>query len=188
MGRDSSPWNSSALPFLLVLGLAGLGLLALFYFWYGLLRPDSLGALSLPLVACIAGAAATFNPCALPALPAFLALVSSGDPRRRPGRAIKSAAAGAGAIALVVLLGLLVAALGEGLRPLVRAQFRWVQLAAGLALVLLAGLHLLGRTAHLPLMSRVMDSGQRLWEYTLRHPTPGGSFLFGGGFVLVGVG
>lgn len=89
---------------------------------------------------------------------------------------------------MVLLLGLFLAAFGEGFKPFVFENYRWVQLAIGTTLIALAGLHLLGRTARLPLTGRVMDTGHQLWERVIRDPTRGGSFIYGAGFVLVGVG
>jgi len=178
---------TNLLAFVSFLVLSAVGITALLLFWNALLKPSDLGALSLPLVAITAGMAATFNPCALPALPAFLTRMS-GEEAARSRHATVSLFAGLGAFALVLLLGLLVAALGEGLKPYVREHFRWAQLAVGATLILLAGLHLLEQTARLPLVGRIMDKGHQIWEWVIRSPTPEGSFAFGAGFVLVGVG
>ncbi len=51
----------------LLLAVVAGGVLALLYFVKELLRPGDLNALTLPLVALVAGIAAVFNPCAMPA-------------------------------------------------------------------------------------------------------------------------
>lgn len=183
--------------------LAAIGIFALLYFWTQLLKPGNLGTLSLPVVAFVAGLAATFNPCALPALPAFLTLMSAGDMpsptssrmqrKTRGGNLGRSRLAldlstGLGAIALVLLLGLLVSLLGESTKAFVRDNFRWVQLSVGLFLVVIAGLHLLGQTTRLPFVAPLVAKGHQIWEDAVRDPSPRGGFLFGAGYVLVGVG
>jgi len=170
---------SAAAPALLVL-LAGVGVLTLLYFFHALWFGHNLGALSLPLLALVGGTAATFNPCALPALPGFLAL---GTQDRRPG---PSVAAAIGAIAVVFVLGAFVAAVGVEVQDLVAPRFRGLQLAAGLLLVLLAGLHLMGQAHRLPLVSPLTALGSRIWEKALARPSWPSSVLLGAGFVAVG--
>jgi len=176
-------------PVVLLVALVAGGVLALLYFWSQLLKPDELGLASLPLVAFIAAVASTFNPCGLPALPGFLAFMgvnSEGAGVKR--RAGLSLAAGLGAMSLVVLLGILVAIVGSGTKGLIAPQFRWVQLAVGVFLIGMATLHLMGRTERLPLLGPVTNLGSRMWQGAMGNPTPRGSYLFGAGFVLVGVG
>ncbi len=163
------------------------GVLVLLYFWSQLLRPGDFNAVSLPLVAFIAGVAATFNPCGMPALPGFLAFGGGGGigVRRRAGLGL---AASLGAMSLLIALGIVVAVLGAGTKDLIAPHFRWVQLGVGLFLVAVAVLHLTGQTSRLPLVDQMMGLGSRAWEGALGKPTPRGSYLFGAGFVLVGVG
>ena len=68
--------RKSLVSLALLLAISALGFAALLFFWDALLKPDDFTAFSLPLVAFIAGPAATFNPCALPTLPAFLTRMS----------------------------------------------------------------------------------------------------------------
>jgi len=173
--------------FLVAIGVGGV--LALLYFWNQLLRPGELGSASLPLVALIAGIAATFNPCGLPALPGFITLLggNTGDAGVRQ-RLRLSLGASLGAMSLVLVLGIIVAVLGSGTKGLIAPHFRWVQLAVGLSLVGLASLHLTDQTSRLPLVGPVMNLGGRMWNQAMGKPTIRGSYLFGGGFVLVGVG
>ena len=163
------------------------GVLVLLYFWSQLLRPGDLVAVSLPLVAFIAGVAATFNPCGMPALPGFLAFGGGGEigVRRRAGLGL---ATSLGAMSLLIVLGIIVAVVGAETKDLIAPNFRWVQLGVGIFLVALAVLHLTGQTSRLPLVGQVMGLGSRVWEGALGKPTPRGSYLFGAGFVLVGVG
>ncbi len=163
------------------------GVLVLLYFWSQLLRPGDLNAVSLPLVAFIAGVAATFNPCGMPALPGFLAFGGGGGigARRRAGLGL---AASLGAMSLLIVLGIIVAFVGAGAKDLIAPNFRWVQLGVGIFLVAVAVLHLTGQTSRLPLVGQTMGLGSRVWEGAMGNPTPRGSYLFGAGFVLVGVG
>ena len=163
------------------------GVLVLLYFWSQLLRPGDLVAVSLPLVAFIAGVAATFNPCGMPALPGFLAFGGGGEigVRRRAGLGL---ATSLGAMSLLIVLGIIVAVVGAETKDLIAPNFRWVQLGVGIFLVALAILHLTGQTSRLPLVGPVMGLGSRVWEGALGKPTPRGSYFFGAGFVLVGVG
>ena len=163
------------------------GVLVLLYFWSQLLRPGDLAAFSLPLVAFIAGVAATFNPCGMPALPGFLAFGGGGEigVRRRAGLGL---ATSLGAMSLLIVLGIIVAVVGAETKDLIAPNFRWVQLGVGVFLVALAVLHLTGQTSRLPLVGQVMGLGSRVWEGALGKPTPRGSYFFGAGFVLVGVG
>ena len=163
------------------------GVLVLLYFWSQLLRPGNLNAVSLPLVAFIAAVAATFNPCGMPALPGFLAFGGGGDigVRRRAGLGL---AASLGAMSLLIALGIIVAFLGAGTKELIAPNVRWIQLGVGMFLVAVAVLHLTGQTSRLPLVGQTMGLGSRVWEGALGKPTPRGSYLFGAGFVLVGVG
>ena len=164
------------------------GIAALLYFWSQLLRPGDLGSLSLPVVAFTAGVAATFNPCGLPVLPGFLAFMGGGGGAGARRRAGMSLAASLGAMSLVIVLGIIVGFAGAGTKGLIAPNFRWVQLAVGLFLIGLATLHLMGQTTRLPLVGPIMDLGSRVWEGAMGRPTPRGSYLFGAGFVLVGVG
>ncbi len=174
---------------LLLLGVVAGGVLILLYFWNQLLRPGDLNAISLPLVALVAGIAATFNPCGLPALPGFLAFGGgNGNALGLGRRSGLSLATAVGAMTIIIVLGIIVAIVGTGTKGLIAPYFRWVQLAVGLFLVSVAVLHLGGQTSRLPLVGQVMGMGSRIWERTLGRPTPKGSYLFGAGFVIVGVG
>ncbi len=174
---------------LLLLAVVAGGVLALLYFWNELLRPGDLNAVSLPLVALVAGVAATFNPCGLPALPGFLAFGGGSGQSAKLGRRFGlSLAVALGALTIVVALGVIVAIVGSGTKGLISPYFRWVQLAVGVFLIGVAALHLAGQTSRLPLVGRVMGLGSRMWEGAMGTPTPRGSYLFGAGFVAVGVG
>ena len=163
------------------------GILVLLYFWSQLLRPGDLNAVSLPLVAFIAGVAATFNPCGMPALPGFLAFGGDGGigVRRRAGLGL---GASLGAMSLLIALGIIVAFVGAETKELIAPRFRWVQLGVGVFLVGVAVLHLTGQSSRLPLVGQTMGLGRRAWEGAMGKPSLRGSYLFGAGFVLVGVG
>jgi len=162
------------------LALAAGGVLVLLFFSGGLLMTGRLGTVSLPLMAAAGAVASTFNPCALPALPAFLG--RSGGTRGDPGPA-----AALGAITVVLAFGLVVTILGMEVQILVAPGLGWLQIAAGAALIAIALLHLTGRIGRLPLGAALVTAGSRLWELTLRRPTRLGDYLFfGAGFVAVG--
>ena len=174
---------------LLLLGVVTGGVMALLFFWSQLLIPGELDSISLPLVALMAGLAATFNPCGLPALPGFLTFVGgSSEGTGARYRARLSLSASLGAMSLVLALGIIVAVVGEGTERLIAPYFRWVQLSVGLFLISMAVVHLLGHTARLPLVGPIMGLGSRAWDMAMDKPTPRSSYLFGAGFVLVGVG
>ncbi len=187
------------IPAVLLLGLVSGGVAALLFFWNELLKPDEFGAASLPLVAFVAGVAATFNPCGLPALPGFLTFTGASDQAAGLGRRSGlSLGASLGAMSVVIVFGVIVAFAGAGSKGLIAPYFRWVQLIApyfrwvqlgvGLALIGLAALHLMGQTERLPLVGRIMGVGSHVWDRAMDRPTPRGSYLFGAGFVLVGAG
>lgn len=182
---SSRTWGTlaSAMAFL---AMAGAGVLVLLFFFNRLYLAGKLGALSLPVVAVVGGVAATFNPCGLPALPGFFA-VGAGD-ASTVRRSQLSLAAGLGAMSVVLILGVLVAALGLEVQILVAPHFRWVQLAAGVLLATIAVLHLTRQTERLPLVGTLTAAGARVWEKAVRRPTPLGAYLFGAGFVAVGGG
>lgn len=174
---------------ILLVAIAIGGVLALLYFWNQLLRPGELGSASLPLVALIAGIAATFNPCGLPALPGFITLLGGNTEDAGVRQRLRlSLGASLGAMSLVLVLGIIVAIVGSGTKGLIAPYIRWVQLAVGLFLVGLASLHMTDQTSRLPLVGPVMNLGGRMWNQAMGKPTIRGSYLFGGGFVLVGVG
>lgn len=178
-----------AIPAVLLLAFLAAGVAALLFFWNELLKPDEFGAASLPLVAFVAGVAATFNPCGLPALPGFLTFTGAGD--KAPGlgrRSGLSLGASLGAMSVVIVFGVIVAFAGAGSKGLIAPYFRWVQLGVGLALIGLAALHLMGQTERLPLVGRIMGVGSHMWDGAVDRPTPRGAYLFGAGFVLVGAG
>jgi cytochrome c biogenesis protein CcdA len=178
-----------AIPAVLLLALLAAGVAALLFFWNELLKPDEFGAASLPLVAFVAGVAATFNPCGLPALPGFLTFTGASD--EAPGlgrRSGLSLGASLGAMSVVIVFGVIVAFAGAGSKGLIAPYFRWVQLGVGLALIGLAAVHLMGQTERLPLVGRIMAVGSHVWDGAMGRPTPRGSYLFGAGFVLVGAG
>ncbi|MCH7512200.1 MAG: hypothetical protein IIB19_07535 [Chloroflexi bacterium] len=179
--------NVGAGILLLAMVVGGVG--ALLFFWNKLLQPGELSSMSLPIVALVAGVAATFNPCGLPALPGFLTFLGGSGENTPVGRRLGlSLSTSLGAMALVMVLGVIVAFAGAGTKGLIGPQVRWVQLVVGLFLIVLAAFHLSGRTANAPLVGRIMGLGSRIWEGAMGRPTPRGSFLFGGGFVLIGVG
>lgn len=138
-----------------------------------------LGTVSLPLMAAAGAVASAFNPCALPALPAFMR--RGGGARGDPGPA-----AALGAVTVVLAFGLVVTILGMEVQILVAPGLGWLQVAAGAALIAIALLHLTGRIGRLPLGAALVSAGSRLWELTLRRPTRLGDYLFGAGFVAVG--
>ena len=180
----------TVIPGVLLVAVVTGGVMALLFFWNQLLKPDDLGAASLPVVAFVAGVAATFNPCGLPALPGFLTLAGGSDEgvgvRRRAGLSL---AVSLGAMSLVIALGIIVAFVGAGTKGLIAPYFRWVQLSVGLALISLAIGHIMGQTERLPLVGRIMALGSRMWEGSMGgRPTARGSYLFGAGFVAVGAG
>ena len=173
---------------LVLVGVVAVGVLTLYYFWNQLLRPGDLNAISLPLVALVAGIAATFNPCGLPALPGFLAFGGEDDGAGLGRRSGLSLATAVGAMTIIIVLGIIVAIAGTGTKGLIAPYFRWVQLAVGLVLVSVAVLHLGGQTNRMPLVGPVMGIGSRIWEHSMGSPTAKKSYLFGAGFVVVGVG
>ncbi len=161
------------------------GIAGLLVFWYRLFAPVEFDAVSLPVLALVGGVAATFNPCALPALPGFLARTS------RPGGATGSTralalAASAGAASVVLAFGAAVAALGATAEFALEPPVHAVQLALGLVVAALAILHLVDRAEVIPLVRSLSRLGARGWDAALRRPGLGGSYLFGGAFVAVG--
>jgi cytochrome c biogenesis protein CcdA len=159
--------------------LAAAGVLMLLFFSGRLLMAGRLGTVSLPVMAAAGAVASAFNPCALPALPAFLA--RGGGARGDPGPA-----AALGAMTVVLAFGLVVTVLGMEAQTLVAPGLGWLQVAAGAVLITMALLHLTGRMGRLPLVGALVTAGSRLWELTLQRPTRLGDYLFGAGFVAVG--
>jgi cytochrome c biogenesis protein CcdA len=172
-----------------LLTLSAGGIAGLLLFWDQVLPSDDFTSLSLPVVALVAAVASAFNPCSLPALPGFLAAAGAVGEDVAPRRRVElSVAASAGAAAVVVLLGLLVAAAGSKTKDLVEPRFRWVQLAIGVVLVVVAALHLAGRTSRLPLVGSLTRLGDRVWANTMAKPSWQASFGWGAGFVAIGAG
>ena len=159
------------------LGLAAGGVLVLLFFSEGLLMAGRLGAVSLPLMAVAGAVASAFNPCSLPALPAFLGRGARAD----PGTSVAL-----GAVTVVLAFGLVVTIVGMEVQVLVAPGLGWVQVGAGAVLIVMALLHLTGRMGRLPLGGALVTAGSRLWELTLQRPTRLGDYLFGAGFVAVG--
>jgi cytochrome c biogenesis protein CcdA len=166
--------------------LAASGVVVLILFAGRLLMMHRLDTVSLPFLAVVAAAAATFNPCALPTLPAFFTLGAGAGAERWPNRARLALAISLGAMSVVVVFGIVVAWLGMEAQMLVAVHFGWVQIGGGLLLVGLALVHLLGLAGRLPLMGRITALGGRLWDRALARPNGVGAFLFGAGFVAVG--
>ena len=192
-GRDRlavkrDPWAGVRSGVLLVAVIAA-GLAALVFFWNEVVGRDDFSAVSLVFVAALAGVAATFNPCALPALPAFLTFAGAGGATPGRGRRIRSSSATAlGAMSVVVVVGVIVGLAGAGTKSLIAPYFRWVQLGVGIFLIGVATFHLLGFTHRLTFVGPVMSFGSRVWDRAMRQKTSGSSYLVGAGFVLVGVG
>ncbi len=172
----------------LVLILVAGGITALLVFWDKFLRPGDLGAASLPLVALAAGAASTFNPCSLPALPGFLAFSGGGSGVSARRRALLSLATSGGAVTIVIAFGIVVAALGSGTKGAIGPHTRWIQLGVGVFLIALAVLHVQNKTSGLPLVGSIMHMGSRLWDAATGTPSVRSRYLFGVGFVAVGAG
>ncbi len=186
---DLSHARAPALPtayviaIFLVMVMGGIAILV--FFFRRLFMAGNLGTASLPLVALVAGVAATFNPCALPALPGFLMLAGSGG--ASPGKKSDlSLAASLGAVSVVMLLGIGVALVGMEVQDFVAPHFRWVQMAVGAFLIAVAGLHLMRQTERLPLVRPITTLGARVWDGAVAKPTRLGGYLFGAGFVAVG--
>ncbi len=177
------------LPTIALLLVVVAGVSVLLFFWGGSLKPPELHSLSLPLVAIVTGLAATFNPCALPALPAFLSYLGQSSPASGLRvRAKSSLWTSLGSLSVVLLIGVLLALLREGAGPFIRINFRWVQLIVGAFLILIASLHLLNQTSRLTLVSALAVHGEKVWRSVMDDRGPHSSYLFGAGFVLVGVG
>lgn len=182
-----SPRNTGSI--ILLAALISGGVAALLYFWTQLLRPGELGGASLPLVALAAGVASTFNPCSLPALPGFLAASSTGTGSgSRKRLSLDSAAAAGGAVTVILVFGIIVAALGAGSKEAVGPYTRWVQLAVGIFLIALAVLHIANKTSGLPGLNRVVHVGSKMWDAALTRPSLRGRYIFGAGYVAVGAG
>ncbi|MEE9248017.1 MAG: hypothetical protein V3U79_04890 [Dehalococcoidia bacterium] len=172
-----------------LLTVVGLGIAALLYFFNQLLKPGDFASISLPVVALVAAVAATFNPCGLPALPGFLAFAgSSGGAVAGRRRASMSLMTGLGAVSVVIGVGVIVALAGGGTKGVIAPYFRWVQVTVGLILIAMAGLHLAGQSARLPLVAGITGVGSRIWGQAMGAPSHRKSYLFGAGFVAVGVG
>ncbi len=181
-----SPRHAASIVALIL--VVGGGIATLLFVWHTILEPDDLGLASLPVVAFVAAVASAFSPCGLPALPAFLTFSGAGanvSLRRRSGLALSVSG---GAVAVVLVFGVVVAAAGAGTDGLVSPHLRWVQLALGVGLIGLAVLHFAGRSERLPLIGRVIALGGRAWDASMERPTPRGGFLFGAGYVAVGAG
>jgi cytochrome c biogenesis protein CcdA len=176
----------AGVPAIAFLALAASGVVVLIFFAGRLLMMHRLDTVSLPLLAVVAAAAATFNPCALPALPAFFSVGTGGAEGGLSRRARLGLAMSLGAMSVVLVFGVVVAWLGMQAQMLVAVHFGWVQIVAGVILVGLAMVHLLGLTGRLPLMGRITAMGGRLWDRALARPNDVGAFLFGAGFVAVG--
>ena len=173
---------------LLLLAVAAGGIFALQFFWRQILRPGQLSAFSLPLVALIAGVAATFTPCSLPALPGFLTIMGgSGAKAGVPRRASMSLTASLGAMSVVLLVGVIVAIVGEGAKGIIAPNSRWIQLVMGLFLVTISILHLFNKTSKLPFVGPIMSAGNQIWDRAIDEHSTRNHYLFGAGFVLVGV-
>ncbi len=172
------------------LALAVGGVAALLLFVNRLLRPSDFASVSLPVVAVVAAVASTFNPCGLPVLPGFFtAFASGGRPEGARRRIELGLGAGLGAVGVVFAVGILVSLAGAGTKGVISPYFRWVQLAVGLLLVVIALAHLADRTSRLPLVGRIVGVGGRLWDHAMSgRMTFRRSVVFGAGFVATGVG
>jgi len=168
---------------LFALATAG-GIAGLLLFWYRLFAPVEFDAVSLPVVALVGGIAATFNPCALPALPGFLA--RSARPGRPGSDRAVPLAAGTGAASVVVVFGLTVAALGAAAENALEPPVHSVQLALGLIVASLAILQLIDRADVIPLVGWLARLGARAWDAAVRRPGLRGSYVFGGAFIAIG--
>lgn len=172
-----------------LVSLPVIGIIALLVFVNTLLRPGQLDSWSLPLVAIAAGLAATFDPCALPTLPGLIAGFASGKDLSVRARFRASTAASLGAMSILALIGLLIALLGSATGATLSPYTRWVQLAVGTGLALVATAHLAGKMTNLPFSGRIIAAGDRLWEKATSGPL---SFrraaALGAGFVGIGFG
>lgn len=154
----------------------------LLFFWYRLFGPVEFDAVSLPVVALVGGVAATFNPCALPALPGFLAR------GRRPGEKSwpSALAACAGAATVVLAFGAVIAALGAAAEHAIEPPIHAFQLALGLVIAAFVLVHLANRADVIPLARTVAAFGARCWDAAMRRPGRRASYVFGAAFVAVG--
>jgi cytochrome c biogenesis protein CcdA len=160
------------------------GIAGLLVFWYRLFEPVEFDAFSLPVVALVGGIAATFNPCALPALPGFLA--GGGRTPSAGGRRVSALAASAGAATIALVFGAAVAIFGATAEAVLEPPVHGVQLTLGLAIAALAFLHIVDRADVIPLVRRLSGVGTRLWDAAMRRPSRRASYVFGGAFLAVG--
>lgn len=156
------------------------GVAGLLFFWYRLFAPVEFDAISLPAVALVGGVAATFNPCALPALPGFLA-------RTRSGRAwVTALAACAGAGTVVAGFAAIVVALGAAADRTAAPWIHGFQLMMGLTVAAFALVHLVDRADVIPLARTLSSLGARCWDVAMRRPGTRASYVFGAAFIAVG--
>lgn len=171
------------------LALITAGITGLVVFGAMLVQPERAASFGLVVVAFAAGVAATFNPCGLPALPGFLTFIGgTGEGIGAGRRSVLSAAASCGAMSMVVGFGIVVALVGAATTDLMAIHFRWGHLGVGAFLMAMATMHLLGRTHHFPLVSRVVQLGSRMWDGAMGKPTSRSAYAFGAGFVAIGGG
>ncbi len=168
--------------------LGGVGYLAFVAFMRQVLMPQAFGTFGLPLIVVAAATAATFSPCSLPALPGFVTLMSAGSIPSLKHAVRVCLSAASGAVSVVVLIGLGVAVVGAGVKTVFSPYVRVLDMAIGVFLIAIALLHFLGWTTYLPLVKRITGLGSDIWERAIGKPTGRTAYLFGSGFVAVGVG
>lgn len=175
-----------------VVGLVGYGA-GFLGFAYQVMLPDAFSRLDVLTLAAVMGVAAFFSPCAFPLLPAYVTYqLEAQGARTRLGRALAlGALAATGVVAVNVVLGLVIAALGTAAPfnadprqdpPLVLAP----RLLGGLLVTYLGALYLMGRGLSLGPLERLAGT-VRVGEGEPRGAARE-SFLYGALYNVIGVG
>lgn len=194
LGRYISP----ALLTLLLLALGGLGYLTFLAFVKGVLATREFAAYGLVLTSVAAGTASFFSPCSFTVLPGYLAFAGSSGEGEEPGRKSQSAlknglVAAFGVVTAVVIIGALIGALGTGIGPGLsitgsdpNPASQALRITIGAFVLSMGLLHLFNLSHKVPLLGRI--SAWAIGKQDEGGPSLRSVYLYGAGYVLVGIG
>lgn len=142
------------------------------------------------LVAIVAGIATFFSPCSFPLLPGYLSFYYENSPGRRGNSLLHTIAPVAGVVTFNLLLGAVIALLGEGLvtglsvsNPNPSQFTRFLRIGIGTALMILGA----GQFSNVTFHFRTLDSLTQRFSAAARSGDRG-LYLYGFGYNAAGIG
>lgn len=179
----------------LLLAVGVMGYLAWLAFVRGVLAPGEFAGYGLVLSTVFAATASFFSPCSFTVLPSYISFAGdgAGQARRVAPTLLNGLAAAAGVVAAVASVGVLIGTLGLAIGPELSITgdnpnpvVRGLRIGIGTFVLAMGLTHLLNLSHRIPLLGRIASWAVR--AEGSRPPSRWSRFLYGAGYVVVGIG